>query len=234
MISVTDTNGHTIKTLYEGQQNAGSHTISWDGTDTAGEGVTDGSYTYTVMANTGYGYIDVPSTVTGTVEGITYTDGKPYLVVQGVLLDPDALTAVIDTEVVKGSGSMDSALSYLGKTVSSNSPVVLVDAGGVSGKALTFSLEDQAAITLTLYDAFNEPVHDTVEGENEVQWDGGSDSGYKTSDGVYYYTVKAGSGFVKTPVSEEVSGIKVMNGSQYLVLKDTGRLVATSSVTGIN
>ncbi|WP_300456372.1 FlgD immunoglobulin-like domain containing protein [Desulfobacula sp.] len=241
MIAVTDTDGHTIKTLYDGQQNAGSHMISWDGTNTAGEAVTDGSYTYSVMANTGHGYVNVPSTVTGTVDGITYTDGKPYLFVQGVLLDPDALTAVVDTGVGIGSGSVDSALSYLGKTVSSTSPIVLVEEGGVSGTALTFNLEDQADITLTVYDAFNEKVktislaaNDTVEGENMVPWDGGSDSGYKTSDGVYYYTVKADSGFVRTPVSEEVSGIKVMNGSQYLVLKDTGRLVAPSSVIGIN
>jgi flagellar basal-body rod modification protein FlgD len=241
MISVIDADGNTIKTLYEGQQTAGSHIISWDGTDTAGEAIIDGSYTYTVMANAGYGYIDVPSTLTGKVEGITYTDGKPYLVVQGVLLDPDSLTAVLDVEEINGSGSVDSALNYLGKTVSSNAPIVLVEGGGVSGKELTFHLADQEAVTLTLYDAVDEPVktvslsaNDTVEGENKVQWDGDADFGYAMSDGLYYYTVKADSGFVETPLSEEVSGIKVMNGNQYLVLKDTGRLVAASSVTGIN
>ena len=88
MITITDADGKAIKTLYEGQQNSGSHIISWDGTDKNGKAVADGTYKYTVMANTGYGFAKVPSTVTGTVEGVTYNNGKPYLVVQGVLLDP--------------------------------------------------------------------------------------------------------------------------------------------------
>ena len=47
-------------------------------------------------------------------------------------------------------------------------------------------------------------------------------------------TVETGSGTAAISVSEEVSGIEYANGSQYLVLKDTGRLVAISSITAIN
>jgi flagellar basal-body rod modification protein FlgD len=241
MITITDADGTTVKTLYEGQQNTGSHLISWDGTDRNGNAVSDGSYNYTVLANSGNGYTKLPSSVTGTVEGVTYNNDKPYLVVQGVLLDPKSLTAVQDIHTDSGSESSQSALNYLGRTISSNSPLVLVQEGAVSGNELSFNLDSQQNITLKIYDAYGEAVKtialaldDTTSGENLVQWDGTSDSGYQVSDGLYYYTVNTGSGYASTPVSEEVSGIKYMNGSQYLVLNDTGRLIALSSITGIN
>ncbi|RLC18645.1 MAG: flagellar hook capping protein [Deltaproteobacteria bacterium] len=241
MITITDAAGITVKTLYDGQQNAGSHLVSWDGTDNSGRAVEDGSYNYTILANSGFGYTEVPSSVTGKVEGIAYNDGRPYLVVQGVLLDPKSLTSVVDVEDNSGSGSVDSTLSYLGKTISTSAPIVLVEDGAVSGKELTFNLDSQQGVTVKIYDGLDKLVRtinlasdDTAGGENRVQWDGIDDSGYKVSDGLYYYIAATTNGFAKTPFSEEVSGIKYVNGSQYLVLNDTGRLVSLSSITGIN
>ncbi len=241
MIAITDADGNTIKTLFEGQQDSGSHTIAWDGTDNAGNAVEDGSYKYSVMANAGYGYSEVPSSITGTVEGVAYNDGKAYLVVQGVLLDPQSLTAVADAGKTIESGAADSALSYLGKTVSSDLPIVLVEEGAVLGEELSFHLDTQEDAIVKIYDASNELVRtiplsfdDTASGENKVQWNGVADSGYQVSDGLYYYEVETGAGLAKTSVSEEVSGIKYINGTQYLVLNDSGRLAAISSITGIN
>ena len=242
MITITDTEGKTVKTLYEGQQNSGSHLISWDGTNNSGKAVQDGSYSYTVMANTGHGYSKVPSSVTGKVEGITYNNDKPYLVVQGILLDPKSLTAVQESSHTdSGTESSLSALNYLGKTISSNSPLVLVEDGAVSGGELSFNLESAQNVTLKIFDATGTPVStialtpdDTSGGENTILWNGVSDSGYQVPDGLYYYTADAGTGYAKTSVSQEVSGIKYINGTQYLVLNDTGRLIALSSITGIN
>ena len=241
MITITDAAGITVKTLYDGQQNAGSHLVSWDGTDNSGRAVEDGSYNYTILANSGFGYTEVPSSVTGKVEGIAYNDGRPYLVVQGVLLDPKSLTSVVDVEDNSGSGSGESTLSYLGKTISTSAPIVLVEDGAVSGKELTFNLDSQQGVTVKIYDGLDKLVRtinlasdDTAGGENRVQWDGIDDSGYKVSDGLYYYIAATTKGFAKTPFSEEVSGIKYVNGSQYLVLNDTGRLVSLSSITGIH
>ena len=193
------------------------------------------------MANTGTGYTVVPSTVTGTVNGVTYNNGKPYLVVQGVLLDPNSLTSVIDQDGNNGSNDSDSALNYIGKTITSNSPIVLVEDGLVSGTELAFNLDTQKDVTIKIYDAFDElvktitlPSSETAGKENKIEWDGLSDSGSKVSDGLYYYTVKTDSGYAKTPVSGEVSGIKYLNNSQYLVMKDTGRLVSISTMTGVN
>jgi flagellar basal-body rod modification protein FlgD len=241
MISITDSQGNTVKTLFDGQQESGSHLISWDGTNNAGAAVEDGPYTYTVMGNSGYGYSQVPSSISGTVEGVTYNDDKAYLVVQGVLLDPSSLTAVIDAEASQGLENRESSLSYLGKTVSSDSPIVLVEDGNVEGDELTFKLDSQKNASVKIYNGLDElvrtitiPADDTTGGENQVQWDGVSDSGHKVSDGLYYYIVKTADGFEGTPVSEEVSGIKYMNGTQYLVLNDTGRLVSLSGITEIN
>jgi flagellar basal-body rod modification protein FlgD len=240
MVTITDENGKTVKTLYEGQKESGSHIIKWDGMDSAGKAVTDGSYTYTVMANSGSGFVKVPSTVSGDVDGVAYNNGKGYLVVQGVLLDPKSLTAVSGSTEQNGSSSSESAMSYLGRTINSNAPIVLVEDGVVAGEELTFNLESQQDVTVKVFDAYDKLIKtitvnkdDTAGGENSVKWDGMADSGHAVSDGMYYYTVKAGSGFAKTPVSGEVESIKKMNGSQYLVLKESGRLVALSTITGI-
>ncbi len=242
MITITDADGSTVKTLYDGQQSTGSHLISWDGTDNAGNAVDDGPYNYIVQANSGSGYVNVPSSISGKVEGVTYNNGTPYLVVQGILLDPESLTAVMDnSEESNNTTGGESAMTYLGQTVSSNSPIVLVEDDEVVGGELEFKLDSPENVTVTVYDVYDEPVRtitltedDTSGGENSIQWDGVADSGYQVEDGMYYYTVKGSSGFAKTSVNEEVSGIKYMNGSQYLVLADSGRLVSLSTITGIN
>lgn len=241
MITITDADGKTVKTLFEGQQGAGSHLISWDGTDNAGEAVEDGTYNYNVMANSGHGFSEVPATVTGTVEGITYNNGTPYLVVEGILLNPKSLISVLDQEQSSAGSTGESAIGYLGKTITSNAPIVLVENDKVAGSDLSFNLDSQENAVVKIYDVYDELVKtisltadDTSAGENLIAWDGTADSGYGVSDGMYYYTVKTGSGFADTPVTEEVSGIKSINGSQYLVLNDSGRLVAMSKVTGVN
>ena len=241
MVTITDADGKTVKTLFQGQQTAGSHTISWDGTDNQGKAVEDGSYKYSIMANAGDGFAELPSSVTGKVDGVTYNNGKPYLVVQGVLLDPKSLTSIINQNEGNGNETLDSALSYIGKTVTSNSPVVLVEDGLVSGKEFTFTLDTPKDVTLKVYDSSDRvvrtitlPASNTVGGQNKVEWNGVSDSGSKVSDGLYYYTTQTNSGYAKTPVSGEVSGIKYVNNSQYLVMKDSGRLVSASTLTAIN
>ena len=241
MVTISDAEGKTVKTLFEGQQASGSHVISWDGTDNSGNSVESGSYKYTVLANTGSGYVEVPSSVTGTVDGITYNNGKAYLVVQGVLVDPSSLTAVSGQGQQDEAGEVDSTLDYLGKTISSNSPIILVDEGSVQGNELTFDLNKQEPVTINIYDAYDElvktitlPSDETSSGTNSIAWDGVTNSGYHAANGLYYYTVKGEDGFASISVSDEVNGIKYMNNSQYLVLEDSGRLVALSGITGID
>jgi flagellar basal-body rod modification protein FlgD len=239
MVAITDASGKTVKTLSQGTKGSGTHLIEWDGTDTEGNAVPDGTYQYTVLANNGTGYKELPTTVTGTVDGIAYSNENPYLVVQGVLVDPDSLTSVIELD--DNSQSVESVMGYLGNEISSEQPIVSVENGLVTGTDLSFELEQKEAAVINIYDPWDNLVQTltideatAAEGENTVSWNAVGDTGYPVEDGLYYYTVETASGTGKTSVSEEVSGIKYANGSQYLELKDSGRLVAISSITAIN
>lgn len=241
IIDVTDADGKIVKRLYPGQQDPGAKVISWDGTDSAGEAVEDGTYYYSVYADTGSGYETISTSVTGTVDGISYVDGEPYLVVQGVLMSPDALTAVTNATAETDDAAV-SILDYLGTDIGSDAPILLVEDDALLGGDLTFELEDAEDVTITIYDPFDEEVQsisvaaaDLQAGENSVAWDGLANTGYHVADGLYYYTVQTASGgFAETPVSGEVSGIKYVNSSQYLVLDNSGRLVALSAIKEIN
>lgn len=240
VITILDSDGYTVKTLEEGQQEAGAYLISWDGTDDDGNELDDGVYSYAVWANTGAGYEEVSSLLTGTVDSVAYQNGKEYLVVSGVLLDPDSLTSVSDTSATSDTDSDGSVLNYLGTSVSSYYPIVQVDDGQVTGDDLGFYLESAQDVTVTVYDAANEAVatieisaEDTAAGDNSVYWDALSDEGYQASDGLYYYTVETGDGAATTPVSGEVTGILTVNETQYLQIGDTGRLVSLSTITSV-
>jgi flagellar basal-body rod modification protein FlgD len=237
-VEVLNDDGKVVKTIPMGTKSSGSHLISWDGTDTSGTAVADGTYTYRVLANTGSGYSQIPNEVAGTVDGIAYSNGKAYLVVQGILFDPDKLTSV--TNVEDDTTPVDSAMSYLGKTITSNKPILEVDDGVLKGSDLGFHLESGEGATIKIYDPFDNLVRtievseeDTSGGSNSAAWDAVGDNGHQVSDGLYYYKVETASGTGTTPVDEEVTGIRNTNGVQYLVLGESGRLVSVSSITSV-
>ena len=239
LVYVYDSDGTKVATLSQGEVTAGSYLISWDGTDDAGNSLDDGEYSYVVMANSGDGYQEVESYLSGTVDAVSYQDGKGYLVISGVLVDPDNVTTVTPASSSSSSNST-SVLEYLGTTVSSSYPIVQVDDGQVQGDALSFNLTAASDVTVTIYDADDEKVEtieisaeDTTTGENEVTWDGLTSNGYASSDGLYYYTVTADTGTASTPISGEVSAITSVDGTQYLEIGDTGRLVSVSSITAV-
>ncbi len=235
-VLVYDKDGNLVNTIDEGQANSGSYLITWDGSDSEGEAVDDGTYTYVVMANSGDGYEAVSSTLTGSVDSVVFIGNTPYLVISGVLMDISSVTSA--TNAPSNAPDATSILEYLGKTVSSYYPIVQVDNGTVSGGDLTYYLENQEGVTITIYNANDEAVAtievdsgDTVAGNNSAHWDALNQKGYGVSDGLYYYTVKTESGAsVTTPVSGEVTSITTVNGIQYLTLGESGRLVSLSNV----
>ena len=239
MVYVYDSVGTKVATLSQGDVEAGSYLISWDGTDDTGNSMDDGEYSYVVMANFGDGYEEVESYLSGTVDAVSYQDGKGYLVISGVLVDPDDVTTVTSSSA-SSSGDSTSVLEYLGTTVSSSYPIVQVEDGEVQGDALSFSLTAASDVTVTIYDANDDEVDtieisadDTTTGENEVIWDGLTSDGYVSSDGLYYYAVTADTGTVSIAISGEVSAITSVDGTQYLEIGDTGRLVSVSSITAV-
>ena len=237
MVTIYDEEGNTVKNLYPGQKEAGSHSINWDGTDNSGNQVIDGSYSYDVLANSGYGYVSAPMTVTGTVEAVTYQNGKPYLLVDGMLVDPDSLVQIKASDEEPAMSPLD----YLGKEVSYSESVVAVEDGEVSGSGLTFYLSIPEDVLVQVFDASGNEVNNTemsvddvVSGKNEILWGGTDSDGNLVPDGIYSYKVTGSSGNVEISGTGEVSGIKYINGTQYLTLAGSGDIVRISSITGVN
>lgn len=73
--NIYDSSGNIIDTLEYTDVDSGTHTFSWDGTDSDGETVDDGEYTIVIGATDSDGDdVDVSTTTTGTVTGISNTD----------------------------------------------------------------------------------------------------------------------------------------------------------------
>ena len=238
-IVIRDDKGKVVKTLNQGEQKKGAYLINWDGTSDNGKPLPQGAYTYTVLANTGTGYQKLPANITGKVDAVAYQNGKAYLVVGRVLVDPASLTsATKPTDTPKDNAP--SILDYLGRTVTSNFPIVQVKEGKVLGGKLGFHLDKPQDVTIKIYDAANKlvktikvPAKDTVAGNNKAHWDALADSGHRASDGLFYYKVETKDGPVKTPVSGKVTGIKYINGGQFLELGESGRLVSVSKISSV-
>ena len=236
-IEIYDADGNAVKVLYPGQKEAGSHTIEWDGTDSSGELLDDGTYKYSVAVDTGYGFETIATTITGVVEGIVYYGDQPLLVVDGVWVNPDSL---VQMKAVSESDSI-SIIDYLGKDVTSSSPLIQVNDGGVIGGDLSFELQNSGNVIVDIFNPEGElvrsmglPAAEVNEGSNTVEWDGLDSDGEIAADGIYSYVIATPNETAKISVNDNVSGIKNVSGSQFLVLDSSGRLAQVSSVTDVN
>ncbi|MCP5365749.1 MAG: flagellar hook assembly protein FlgD [Hyphomicrobiales bacterium] len=74
-ILVTDAQGNVLFSE-SGATTTGQHTFHWNGTDTNGNVVADGAYQLQIAAENQDGeLIDVPTTVKGTVDSVSFADG---------------------------------------------------------------------------------------------------------------------------------------------------------------
>jgi flagellar basal-body rod modification protein FlgD len=89
-ISIYDSEGSEIRTLYPGWQDAGEYDIDWDGRDNSGEKTGDGTYYFEVTAKDEAGnYVDINTYIYGEVTGVTYEYGVPYLMIGDRLVSTD-------------------------------------------------------------------------------------------------------------------------------------------------
>ncbi|MBF0201413.1 MAG: flagellar hook capping protein [Desulfamplus sp.] len=242
MVTVYNSEGHAVKTIYPGQQVPGDYDIGWDGTDYHGKTVPDGSYSYGVMANRGNGFTAIPTSISGVVEGITYQNGKPYLMVDGFPVSPDSLVTVSQppTPTTDSSTSPMSMLDYLGKTISYSDNLLLVEGEKISGNGIQFTLDAPEDVQIQILDSngneinmLSIPADGTAMGKNVFQWDGTDIANDKVPNGIYAYRVASPSGNVSMDNSGEVTGIKNFNGSQYFVVGNHDDIVTLSSVLGV-
>jgi flagellar basal-body rod modification protein FlgD len=83
---IKDENGRVVRSItLEGARNGGALSIPWDGRDASGNPVSSGTYTVTFTAADAQGKsVDVSTQGRGRVSGVSFADGVPQLVVNGV------------------------------------------------------------------------------------------------------------------------------------------------------
>ncbi len=81
-IQVYDKFGGFVTDIQAGARQAGEQQVAWDGRDSNGAAVADGSYTFTVMAmNTDGAIVSSNSYTTGIVTGVDYKTGATNLLI---------------------------------------------------------------------------------------------------------------------------------------------------------
>ncbi|MBI5374784.1 MAG: hypothetical protein HZA77_05080 [Candidatus Schekmanbacteria bacterium] len=91
-ISIYDSTNNLVQKTSVGAADEGRNSFSWDGLDSSGNKVNDGYYTFTVSANSSENLpVNVTTITSGTVTGVVFKEGKPYLQVGGLEIDPDNL-----------------------------------------------------------------------------------------------------------------------------------------------
>lgn len=88
-VFITDADGKAVRSLDLGQTAKGNHNTAWDGRDSGGEQVADGTYRYTVAAKApDEQSIPVDLFMQGKVSGVKFVDGRPQLILNGATVDP--------------------------------------------------------------------------------------------------------------------------------------------------
>jgi flagellar basal-body rod modification protein FlgD len=94
-LSISDASGKVVATLEEGGQTAGTHTFEWDGLDSSGNALEDGTYTVAVTAKDSDGN-SVASTTSSyiKVESVLFSSGTVLLMAGGKSYSLDAVNDV--------------------------------------------------------------------------------------------------------------------------------------------
>jgi len=97
-VSISNSSGQLVRTLDLGSQSSGENQISWDGKDSSGNQVADGTYSFQVSALDSKGAtVTSANLVAGTVDEVLQNSGKVYLKVNGRLVALDSIISVDQT-----------------------------------------------------------------------------------------------------------------------------------------
>lgn len=92
---VYDENLEEVTRITYADLEAGTHDISWDGTDETGDRVADGDYIYLVSAIDSEGNsVDISTSECGVVTGVYYESGTTWLEVGGTTVSLDSVTEI--------------------------------------------------------------------------------------------------------------------------------------------
>ena len=93
---VRDSAGNIVRTFDEGDHQAGSFGITWDGKNDAGDRVADGTYEVEILATDESSQVVEASTrIRALVTGVRFLDGMGYLMVGDAVLPLSAVVEVL-------------------------------------------------------------------------------------------------------------------------------------------
>ena len=96
-VGIFDSNGNQVTTLNLGAQAAGTGAFSWDGKDSKGKQVADGTYSYQVAAQDKAGNtIQVNNYLTGTVQQVYQDSQGVWVTVNGQKMLLNNIISVLD------------------------------------------------------------------------------------------------------------------------------------------
>lgn len=100
-IEIYNQDGHVVRSLDRGPQNAGNQTVNWDGNDSNGNHAGAGVYTFKVTAtDANEGVVESNTYLTGVVDSVTFEDGITYLLVGTRKVTIGDIVTVNDHEAV--------------------------------------------------------------------------------------------------------------------------------------
>ena len=115
-VAVSDGAGHVVRTMKLGAAAAGDMAVTWDGTDNNGNVLPDGSYTIAPSAVDASGNpVPISLATGGTVTGVTFHGGVPYLQVGGGLV---SMSSVVSVSAPPADPSTPSSGATAGSTAS--------------------------------------------------------------------------------------------------------------------
>jgi flagellar basal-body rod modification protein FlgD len=99
LINIYDASDRVVKTMPLGARRAGEQSVTWDGRDNNGGQLPGGRYTYEIAA---VDAADVPvgaqSFATGVVQGITFENGRAYVLTDSQTFPVDTLSHISQGE----------------------------------------------------------------------------------------------------------------------------------------
>ena len=96
-VEIKNSNGVVIKTITAKNLKQGENTIIWDGKENSGIDASSGTYTFDVYAkDASQQDVDVNKYILGRVEGVKFSEGVPYFIVNGDLISLSAISEVFE------------------------------------------------------------------------------------------------------------------------------------------
>ena len=100
VVNIYNAQGDFVKTISAGPMEAGSQSVSWDGTDSEGDSVPEGFYQFEVLAADAKGSsVTTEAFIVGVVTGVTFDDkGEAHLLVNDLSIPMNTIVHVAENE----------------------------------------------------------------------------------------------------------------------------------------